>query len=75
MPDRHLIPALWTPIHGYTRLLDRLRQLKHTDRIEKVVAIPYAWRLSNRYNAARLAQIIERELGAWRDSDPTRANS
>ncbi|MEV6218613.1 hypothetical protein [Nocardia sp. NPDC051833] len=75
MPDLHVIPGLWTPIHGYTRLLDHLHRMVENGGIGKVVAFPYDWRLSNRYNATRLARIVTDELGAWRDSHPTRADA
>lgn len=75
MPDLHVIPGLWTPIHGYTRLLDRLRRLAENGGIGKVVAFPYDWRLSNRYNATRLAHVVADELGAWRESHPARADA
>ncbi|MFE6926341.1 esterase/lipase family protein [Nocardia sp. NPDC057663] len=75
MPDLHVIPGLWTPIHGYTRLLAHLDRLVETGGIGKVVAFPYDWRLSNRYNATRLARVVADELGAWRDSHPTRADA
>src|SRR5829696_3668876 len=27
MPDLHVLPGIWTPVKGYSRLLDRLRSL------------------------------------------------
>lgn len=75
MPDVHVIPGLWTPIQGYTRLLDHLHQLAGSQQIGKVVAFPYDWRLSNRHNAHRLARVVEGELGAWRESDPSRSDA
>lgn len=75
MPDLHLIPGLWTPIHGYTRLLDRLHRLEAFGHIGKVLAFPYDWRLSNRYNAARLAETVADELGSWRESHPARVDA
>ncbi|MFC8384382.1 esterase/lipase family protein [Nocardia sp. NPDC057272] len=73
MPDLHVIPGLWTPLQGYTRLLAHMNKLAAKDGIGKVVTFPYDWRLSNRYNATRLAHLVGDELGAWRDSHPERA--
>lgn len=75
MPDLHVIPGFWAPIQGYTRLLTHLHRLENTGGIGKVVAFPYDWRLSNRYNATRLARFVEDELGAWRESHPSRADA
>jgi pimeloyl-ACP methyl ester carboxylesterase len=75
MPDVHVIPGVWSPIQGYTTLLDRLERMRSENKVGKVLPVPYDWRLSNRYTARRLAGIIEEELSRWRDSDPSRAEA
>lgn len=68
--DVHVIPGIWTPIRGYTLTLERLRRLGYReptdDRPGNLLAMPYDWRLSNRYTAGWIAPTIERELGRWR---------
>lgn len=77
MPDVHVIPGIWTPVKGYTRLLRRLEQLGYRpeqddngqpekDRSGNLLPVPYDWRLSNRYNGQRLAGIVEPALDRWR---------
>ncbi len=76
MSHLHFIPGLWTPIHGYDKLVERLR----TARARKVgrhaltdlnpVLFPYDWRLSNRYTARRLKVYAESALSRWRDCAP-----
>jgi pimeloyl-ACP methyl ester carboxylesterase len=75
VPHVHGLPGIWCPVVGYTALLDRLNRMQRTHAIGMVLSHPYDWRLSNRYNAQRLASTIERELGAWRDSHPERADA
>ncbi|MEV4207797.1 esterase/lipase family protein [Nocardia salmonicida] len=75
MPDLHVVPGIWTAVHGYTRLLTRLHALHSSGSIGKVVEFPYDWRLSNRYTARRLARAIADELGPWRESHPDRADA
>ena len=71
----HVIPGLWSPVVGYDGLMSFLR----SDRFHLVdavpgddgvmpnlVAFPYDWRLSNRYNARRLAKIAIPALERWR---------
>jgi pimeloyl-ACP methyl ester carboxylesterase len=75
MPDVHFIPGVWTPIRGYSTLLDMLERLRNRGDVGHVVPAPYDWRLSNRLNAQRLSRLIDEELGRWRDSDPSRAQA
>jgi pimeloyl-ACP methyl ester carboxylesterase len=72
MPDLHAIPGIWTPIKGYDQLLRRLRSLHKSGKIGQVLPVAYDWRLSNRYNATRLASIIHPALEQWRSSSPER---
>jgi pimeloyl-ACP methyl ester carboxylesterase len=73
MPDLHLLPGLWTPLKGYTPLVDRLTKIGfrtvRTDPaapVGNLLCVPYDWRLSNRYNARRLATLVEPALDRWR---------
>ncbi|MER6674790.1 hypothetical protein [Streptomyces sp. NPDC000983] len=70
MNDLHLIPGIWTPVRGYDRLLARLRSLGYRESTPaaqgNLLPLPYDWRLSNRYNANRLAKIVEPALERWR---------
>ena len=76
MPDVHAIPGIWTPIRGYTGLLNRLERMKRAGSVGAVLPVPYDWRLSNRYNAEKhLAAIISTELDRWRGSHPSRAQA
>lgn len=75
MPDLHLVPGLWSPIQGYTGLLQRLGRMREQGKVGKVLPVPYDWRLSNRFNGQRLAGIVADELGSWRDSDPARRDA
>jgi pimeloyl-ACP methyl ester carboxylesterase len=75
MPYVHGIPGICAPIQGYTSLLERLEAMQRAEKIGKVLPFPYDWRLSNRYNAERLADFIKDELGQWRDSHPSRAEA
>jgi len=68
--DVHVIPGIWTPIKGYTPLVDRLRSLGYreptADSPGNLLPMPYDWRLSNRYTAGWMAPTIQRELDRWR---------
>ncbi len=75
MPDLHAIPGIWTPIKGYDHLLRRLRSLYKSGKIGEVLPVAYDWRLSNRYNAERLASIIHPALERRRASSPERADA
>ena len=75
MPDLHAIPGIWTPLTGYDALVHRLEKAAQTGTIGAVLPVAYDWRLSNRYNAHRLATIVEPALQRWRDSRPERADA
>lgn len=73
MPDLHVLPGIWTPLKGYDRLLDRITGLGYRQTPAgsdappgNLVLFPYDWRLSNRYNARRLARVVEPALDRWR---------
>jgi pimeloyl-ACP methyl ester carboxylesterase len=65
MPDLHVLPGIWTAVKGYDRLLARLRTLGYRDGAN-LIPVPYDWRLSCRYNARRLGEIVEPALERWR---------
>ncbi|MEU4428667.1 hypothetical protein AB0F81_49330 [Actinoplanes sp. NPDC024001] len=72
MPDLHALPGIWTPVKGYDRLIGRLRSLGYREPTDdatpgNLILFPYDWRLSNRYNARRLATVIEPALHRWRE--------
>jgi pimeloyl-ACP methyl ester carboxylesterase len=74
MPDLHVLPGLWSWHLGYEVLLDWLRSRfglvdARPDRPGNLLAVPYDWRLSNRYNGRRLKTIIEPALERWRSQD------
>ncbi|MBL8293177.1 MAG: hypothetical protein JNN08_15125 [Bryobacterales bacterium] len=70
----HVIPGLWSPITGYDGLLRFLRserfhlidayQTSDGD-APNLIPFPYDWRLSNRYNGRRLAQVAVPALERW----------
>ena len=67
-------PGVWTVSVGYERLLDHLRSTYNLveydpalpDRPANLVPFAYDWRLSNRYNARRLKQVVQPVLERWR---------
>ncbi|MBK8468718.1 MAG: hypothetical protein IPL45_02695 [Actinomycetales bacterium] len=77
--DVHAVPGLWTPIKGYGPLVARLESLGYrrpsADSPGNLLEMPYDWRLSNRYTAAWMAPLIERELGRWRDQGGRHADA
>ena len=84
MRDVHALPGVGPVIDGYTGLLDWLEQHFTVRRRQpgepdstpaNLVAFAYDWRLSCRYNAARLKARIDEELGRWRDSAPERSEA
>lgn len=74
LPNLHIIPGLWTANIGYSGLLEWLRVHFHVvepdpndpSRIPNLLQFPYDWRLSNRYNAGRLKNLVEPALDRWR---------
>jgi hypothetical protein len=73
MPDVHGLPGIWTPIKGYDPLVKRLNSLGYHEASKEagsspgnLLLVPYDWRLSTRYNAQRLAGIVEPALHRWR---------
>lgn len=75
MPDLHVVPGLWAPVTGYDVLVRRLRGMAQRGEIGQVLPVAYDWRLSNRFNAVRLAGIVEPALAQWRASSPDRAGA
>lgn len=75
MTTLHLIPDIWTPVKGYDKLLTRLRTLGYTEEAGNLLPVPYDWRLSNRYNACRLAKIVQPALERWRTKHPRNATA
>lgn len=72
----HVIPGLWSPAHGYQRLVRHLQPLfmptkRHARgyAITNPLVFPYD-RLSNRYTARQLKVFVERALGQWREYAP-----
>jgi pimeloyl-ACP methyl ester carboxylesterase len=70
MPSLHAIPGVWAPIRGYTELLDHLRSRGYREGAAgepgNLLPVAYDWRLSNRYNGARLRTLVEHALALWR---------
>jgi pimeloyl-ACP methyl ester carboxylesterase len=81
MPSLHVIPGIWTPIQGYSELVQFLKQSRFglvEDRggepgapAGNLVVLAYDWRLSNRHSAHCLKDRAESALERWRASDPT----
>ncbi|MDH3681205.1 MAG: hypothetical protein OEV40_14800 [Acidimicrobiia bacterium] len=61
----HVVPGFWT-VDVYSTLLNRLAQRFGRRLGQGLVAFAYDWRLSNRYNATLLADVVDKELKAWR---------
>lgn len=70
MRDLHVLPGIWTPVAGYDRLVARIEKLgfRRSTPTEpgNLVLFPYDWRLSNRYTARRLADVVNPALDRWR---------
>ena len=73
----HFLPGLWTPVHGYDKIAERLRrtcardgQLGHQTASLNPLSFPYDWRLSNRLNGRRLKVFADSALSRWRDHAP-----
>lgn len=62
MADLHVIPGIWTPLKGYDRVVRRLNSLGYTAEKGNLLLFAYDWRLSNRYNGARLAREVDQAL-------------
>lgn len=62
MADLHVIPGIWTPLKGYDRVVRRLNSLGYTAEKGNLLLFAYDWRLSNRYNGARLAWEVDQAL-------------
>ena len=66
MPDVHVLPGIWTPIRGYDVLINALEKLGYKrdngPKPPNLIAFPYDWRLSNRYNGERLKTVVEPAL-------------
>ena len=70
MPNIHLLPGLWK-IDGYTPLVNHLEDRFDLRRPSSgaagnLIEFPYDWRLSNRLNGQRLANVIVPALDRWR---------
>ena len=73
MPDRHVLPGIWTPVKGYDRLLTRLRSLGYRDIDRRpgtppgnLLPVAYDWRLSYRHTGPWLGAVVEPALERWR---------
>jgi pimeloyl-ACP methyl ester carboxylesterase len=73
MPDLQVLPGVWTPVKGYDMLVRRLNSLGYRERTGEpgappgnLLLVPYDWRLSCRYNAERLRDIVPPALDRWR---------
>jgi pimeloyl-ACP methyl ester carboxylesterase len=73
MPDRHVLPGIWTLVRGYDRLLARLRSVGYRNVDQRPGAAPgnllpvsYDWRLSCRRTGAWLGTVVEPALDRWR---------
>ncbi|WP_328899818.1 hypothetical protein OHR86_07470 [Streptomyces sp. NBC_00441] len=84
MSDVHALPGVWNPVDGYSGLLNWLeahftvqRRLpgEAADVPANLVGFAYDWRLSCRYNAERLAERVDEELGRWRASRADRRDA
>ncbi|WP_406380979.1 hypothetical protein [Streptomyces sp. NBC_01618] len=84
MRDLHSLPGVYMPIDGYNTLLDWLersftlrRRLPgdEADAPVNLIDFAYDWRLSCRYNADRLAERVDEELGRWRGSRADRRDA
>ncbi|WLQ43501.1 hypothetical protein P8A22_28440 [Streptomyces laculatispora] len=80
--DLHGLLGIGTLVDGYDGLLDwlehhftlRRRDVgDEADAPANLIGFGYDWRLSCRYNADRLAERVDEELGRWRASAPQRA--
>ncbi len=78
--DVRLPLGLWTFDLGYTRLV---RFLKEAFELQSdpaqgplnLIQFPYDWRLSNRYNGAKLRMVCESALSRWVEGHPERRDA
>jgi hypothetical protein len=71
MPDLHVLPGMWSPIKGYSGLIDEFRRQfsvteDFADRPGNLIGFPYDWRLSNAVSGRRLAARVVPALERWR---------
>jgi hypothetical protein len=65
IPDTTIVPG-FIKIDGYTRIEDYLIAQLGLERGRNYLPFPYDWRLDNRVNAKRLAQVALDALQGWR---------
>ncbi|MBM9621992.1 lipase/acyltransferase domain-containing protein [Streptomyces zhihengii] len=84
LPDLYALPGRWALVDGYSGLLDWLEASftlrrrgpgEPASAAANLVAFAYDWRLSCRFNAARLGAVVDEELGRWRASAPARRDA
>lgn len=74
MPCMHHVPGIWSPVHGYDKMVDRLKSVGFSTEPREglgapnLILFPYDWRLSNRYTARLLKRRVEIALQQWRDA-------
>jgi pimeloyl-ACP methyl ester carboxylesterase len=73
--DVHVIPGIWTPIRGYTALLQRLDKLGFTEQAGNLLLLPYDWRTSIRRIVATHTPDIDNALERWRASNPANTDA
>jgi pimeloyl-ACP methyl ester carboxylesterase len=85
MPSFHVIPGVWTPVQGYSELLQFLGAKRFGLTVDRsriggsppgnLVVFAYDWRLSNRFSAESLKCHVESALLRWRASAPQRRDA
>ncbi|MFE3147807.1 hypothetical protein ACFXJ6_14205 [Streptomyces sp. NPDC059218] len=84
MRDLHGLLGIGTLVDGYDGFLEWLEnnftlrrrgEKDEADAPANLIGFAYDWRLSCRYNADRLAERVDEELGRWRASAPERAEA
>jgi hypothetical protein len=83
MSGLHLVPGLWSPVEGYAGLVRWLEQNFTLLRYDptrpqepaNLVEFPYDWRLSNRFTACRLRELVVPVLDRWQASAPERRDA
>ncbi len=79
----HVLPGVWTPVVGYDALrrfllgsgLGLTATAADGSPPGNCLFFPYDWRLSNRRSGQQLKVAVERALGRWRESDPSRRDA